>query len=45
MVVKAYNKMKERMEKKEEAAPAAPPAPSTEEELLSDIRDLLKTKN
>lgn len=30
------------MEKKEEAAPAAPPAPSTEEKLLTEIRDLLK---
>lgn len=42
MVVKGYNKMKERMEKKEEAAPAAPPAPSKEEVLLTEIRDLLK---
>lgn len=44
MVVKAYNKMKERMEKKEEEAPAAPPAPSKEEVLLTEIRDLLKNK-
>ncbi len=42
MVVKMYNKMKERMEKKEEEAPAAPPAPSKEEVLLGEIRDLLK---
>ena len=42
MIVKAYNKMKERWENKEEAAPAAPPAPSKEEILLSEIRDLLK---
>jgi len=42
MVVKGYNKMKERMEKKEEEAPAAPPAPSKEEVLLTEIRDLLK---
>jgi large conductance mechanosensitive channel len=42
MVVKGYNKMKERMEKKEEAAPTAPPAPSKEEILLTEIRDLLK---
>ena len=42
MVVKAYNKMKENMEKKEEEAPAAPPAPSKEEVLLGEIRDLLK---
>lgn len=42
MVVKSYNKMKEKMEKKEAAAPAAPPAPSKEEQLLTEIRDLLK---
>ena len=38
MVIKAMNSMK----KKEEAAPAAPPKPSTEETLLTEIRDLLK---
>ena len=37
MIVKAYNKMK----KKEEEAPAAPAGP-TQEELLAEIRDLLK---
>ena len=42
MIVKAYNKMKEKWEKKEEAAPAAPPAPTKEEILLTEIRDLLK---
>jgi large conductance mechanosensitive channel len=42
MVVKAYNNMKERMEKKEEEAPAAPPEPTKEEKLLTEIRDLLK---
>ena len=42
MVVKAYNGMKEKMEKKEEEVPAAPPAPSKEEVLLTEIRDLLK---
>jgi len=42
MVVKVYNKMKEKMEKKAEEAPAAPPAPSKEELLLTEIRDLLK---
>jgi large conductance mechanosensitive channel len=39
MVVKAYNKMKR---KEEAAAPAAPPAPTKEEQLLEEIRDLLK---
>jgi len=42
MIVKGYNKMKEKMEKKEAEAPAAPPAPTKEEELLAEIRDLLK---
>lgn len=42
MVVKAYNKMKENMEKKEAEAPAAPAAPTKEEVLLTEIRDLLK---
>ncbi len=38
MMIKAY----EKSQKKEEAAPAAPPEPSTEEKLLTEIRDLLK---
>ncbi len=38
MMVKAMNNLK----KKEEEAPAEPPKPSKEEELLSEIRDLLK---
>ncbi len=38
MVIKAMNTLK----KKEEAAPAQPPAPSKEEQLLAEIRDLLK---
>ena len=42
LVVKAYNKMKDRMAKKEEEAPAAPPAPTKDQELLTEIRDLLK---
>jgi large conductance mechanosensitive channel len=42
LVVKGYNKMKDRMEKKEKEAPAAPPAPSKEETLLTEIRDLLQ---
>lgn len=42
MVVKGYNKMQERR-KKEEAVPA-PPAGPTAEELLSEIRDLLKNR-
>lgn len=42
MVVKYYNKMKERMEKKEEEEPSVPTTPSKEEVLLTEIRDLLK---
>lgn len=38
MVVKAMNNLK----KKEETKPAAPPKPSAEENLLTEIRDLLK---
>jgi large conductance mechanosensitive channel len=37
MVIKAMNKMK----KQQAEAPAAPPAPSTEEVLLTEIRDAL----
>ncbi|HSG67214.1 MAG TPA: large-conductance mechanosensitive channel protein MscL [Bacteroidales bacterium] len=44
LLVKGYNKMKDRMVKKEEAAPAAPPEPGKEEQLLTEIRDLLKSK-
>lgn len=42
LLVKVYNKMKEKMEKKAAEAPAVPPAPSKEEVLLTEIRDLLK---
>ncbi len=38
MVVKFMNSLK----KKQEEAPAAPPAPSKDQELLTEIRDLLK---
>ena len=39
--VKAINTLK----RKEAEAPSAPPAPSKEELLLTEIRDLLKTRN
>jgi large conductance mechanosensitive channel len=46
LIVKAYNKMKERMEKNEAKIVAAvPPSPSNEEVLLIEIRDLLKKKS
>lgn len=38
MVVKGMNSLK----KQEAAAPAAPPEPSTQEKLLTEIRDLLR---
>lgn len=38
MIIKAVNNMK----RKEEAAPSAPPAPTKDQQLLSEIRDLLK---
>ena len=41
MVIKGMNKM----QKKEEEKPEAPPEPSTEEKLLSEIRDLLKQQS
>lgn len=40
LAIRAMNKLR----KKEEAAPPAPPAPSTEEKLLAEIRDLLKSR-
>ncbi len=40
MVVKVINRLK----RKEEAAPAAPPAPTKDQQLLTEIRDLLKTR-
>jgi len=40
MLVKGINSLK----KKEEEAPKAPPAPSAEEVLLTEIRDLMKSK-
>ena len=41
MIVRSYNKIQERRKKEEEAAPAPPPGP-TAEDLLAEIRDLLK---
>ncbi|OJU46618.1 MAG: large-conductance mechanosensitive channel [Bacteroidales bacterium 45-6] len=39
-VIKGINSLK----KKQEEAPAAPPTPTKEQELLTEIRDLLKNK-
>ena len=40
MVIKGMNSLK----KKQEEAPAAPPTPSKEEQLLTEIRDALKSR-
>ncbi|MGY8827999.1 large conductance mechanosensitive channel [Pseudomonas peli] len=40
MGIKVLNKLK----REEEAAPTAPPAPTKDQELLSEIRDLLRTQ-
>jgi large conductance mechanosensitive channel len=40
LVIKGMNSLK----KKQEEAPAAPPAPSKEEQLLTEIRDVLKSR-
>jgi len=42
LLVRSYNKMRERMAKKEASVPGPPPAPTREEVLLTEIRDLLK---
>lgn len=44
LVVKSFNEMKRRFEKKPEEAPAAPPEPTAEEKLLMEIRDLLAAR-
>lgn len=44
LVVKLYNKIREKLAEEEKEAPATPPAPSKEEVLLTEIRDLLKKK-
>lgn len=44
MLVKMVNKIKDAAAKEEEVAPAAPKGPSTEE-LLAEIRDVLKAKS
>lgn len=44
LVVRFYNRIREKFEIKETEAPPTPPKPSKEEELLTEIRDLLKKK-
>jgi large conductance mechanosensitive channel len=45
MLVRTYNKIQERTKKEEEAAAPAPPPGPTSEELLTEIRDLLKQQS
>lgn len=42
LLIKGMNKLLELGKKKEEEKPAEPPKPTKEEELLTEIRDLLK---
>lgn len=42
LMVKAMNKA---LKKKKEETPAAPPSPTMDQQLLMEIRDLLKSKN
>jgi large conductance mechanosensitive channel len=43
-VIKGINKLQSKKKAEEEAAPEAPPEPTKEEQLLTEIRDLLKDK-
>lgn len=44
MVIRTFNKLKSRRKKETEAPPAAPPPPTPSEELLAEIRDLLRAQ-
>ena len=44
IMVNAINKFHDKLKKKEEETPEEPPKPTKEEELLTEIRDLLKKK-
>lgn len=44
MVVRAINSLRARLEREEKTAPAAPTAPPADVALLTEIRDLLKTR-
>ncbi len=44
LVIRAWARMQEQFKREEAAAPEAPAAPSTEEVLLTEIRDLLKNQ-
>lgn len=44
LVIRGYGSMQERFRRREAAAPAAPPVPTQQEVLLTEIRDLLRTR-
>lgn len=44
LIVRSINRLEERLAKEEEEAPPEPAEPSREEQLLTEIRDLLKEK-
>ncbi len=44
LIMKAVTTLLSNMKKQQEEAPAAPPKPTKEEELLTEIRDLLKAQ-
>ena len=44
MVIRSYNQMLKRFEKKQAETPAAPAAPPADVQLLTEIRDLLKQR-
>ena len=44
LIVRSINRLEERLAREEEEAPPEPPEPSREEQLLAEIRDLLKEK-
>ncbi|MBX3460084.1 MAG: large-conductance mechanosensitive channel protein MscL [Planctomycetes bacterium] len=45
LVVKAVNRMRKQLEKKKEEAPKEEPKPTKDQELLTEIRDLLKSRH
>ena len=45
VAIRFMNKLRDATKKAEEAAPAAPAEPTKEEQLLTEIRDLLKEQN
>ena len=44
LIIRSINQMQKRLEKEKETQSSEPPEPSTEEKLLTEIRDLLKAK-